>query len=152
MSDSAMSYPILLTLHLFAALIFIGTVFFEVLILESVRKHVPPAVMREVEQGIGKRARRLMPWVLLVLFSAGLGMVWVRYLPLLADPLASAFATLLSVKITLALSVLGHFFTAMYLLFRGRMNSTYFRRIHFSVFSHMVGIVLLAKGMFFLNW
>ncbi|MBP8171601.1 MAG: hypothetical protein KAX90_04865 [Pseudomonas sp.] len=147
-----MSYPILLTLHLFAALIFIGTVFFEVLILESVRKHVPPAVMREVEQGIGKRARRLMPWVLLVLFSAGLGMVWVRYLPLLADPLASAFATLLSVKITLALSVLGHFFTAMYLLFRGRMNSTYFRRIHFSVFSHMVGIVLLAKGMFFLNW
>ena len=78
MSDSAMSYPILLTLHLFAALIFIGTVFFEVLILESVRKHVPPAVMREVEQGIGKRARRLMPWVLLVLFSAGLGMVWVR--------------------------------------------------------------------------
>lgn len=147
-----MSYPILLTLHLFAALIFIGTVFFEVLILESVRKHVPPAVMREVEQGIGKRARRLMPWVLLVLFSAGLGMVWVRYLPLLADPLASAFATLLSVKITLALSVLGHFFTAMYLLFRGRMNSTYFRRIHLSVFSHMVGIVLLAKGMFFLNW
>ncbi len=152
MSDSAMSYPILLTLHLFAALIFIGTVFFEVLILESVRKHVPPAVMREVEQGIGKRARRLMPWVLLVLFSAGLGMVWVRYLPLLADPLASAFATLLSLKITLALSVLGHFFTAMYLLFRGRMNSTYFRRIHLSVFSHMVGIVLLAKGMFFLNW
>lgn len=152
MSDSAMSYPILLTLHLFAALIFIGTVFFEVLILESVRKHVPPAVMREVEQGIGKRARRLMPWVLLVLFSAGLGMVWVRYLPLLVDPLASAFATLLSLKITLALSVLGHFFTAMYLLFRGRMNSTYFRRIHLSVFSHMVGIVLLAKGMFFLNW
>lgn len=152
MSDSAMSYPILLTLHLFAALIFIGTVFFEVLILESVRKHVPPAVMREVEQGIGKRARRLMPWVLLVLFSAGLGMVWVRYLPLLADPLASAFATLLSLKITLALSVLGHFFTAMYLLFRGRMNSTYFRRIHLSVFSHMVGIVLLVKGMFFLNW
>jgi hypothetical protein len=40
----------------------------------------------------------------------------------------------------------------MYLLFRGRMNSTYFRRIHLSVFSHMVGIVLLVKGMFFLNW
>ena len=36
-----MIYPILLILHLFAALIFIGTVFFEVLVLESVRKHVP---------------------------------------------------------------------------------------------------------------
>ncbi|UUC48401.1 hypothetical protein NOX82_21185 [Pseudomonas citronellolis] len=147
-----MIYPILLTLHLFAALMFIGTVFFEVLILESVRKHVPAAVMRQVEQGIGKRARRLMPWVLLVLFSAGLGMVWTRYLPLLADPLASSFGTLLSLKILLALSVLGHFFSAMFLLHSGRMNSTYFRRIHLSVFSHMVGIVLLAKGMFYLSW
>jgi len=147
-----MIYPILLTLHLFAALMFIGTVFFEVLILESVRKHVPAAVMRQVEQSIGKRARRLMPWVLLVLFSAGLGMVWTRYLPLLADPLASSFGTLLSLKILLALSVLGHFFSAMFLLHSGRMNSMYFRRIHLSVFSHMVGIVLLAKGMFYLSW
>ncbi|WP_281686972.1 CopD family copper resistance protein [Pseudomonas citronellolis] len=147
-----MIYPILLTLHLFAALMFVGTVFFEVLILESVRKHVPAAVMRQVEQGIGKRARRLMPWVLLMLFGAGLGMVWTRYLPLLADPLASSFGTLLSLKILLALSVLGHFFSAMFLLHSGRMNSTYFRRIHLSVFSHMVGIVLLAKGMFYLSW
>lgn len=147
-----MIYPILLTLHLFAALMFVGTVFFEVLILESVRKHVPAAVMRQVEQGIGKRARRLMPWVLLALFGAGLGMVWTRYLPLLADPLASSFGTLLSLKILLALSVLGHFFSAMFLLHSGRMNSTYFRRIHLSVFSHMVGIVLLAKGMFYLSW
>lgn len=147
-----MIYPILLILHLFAALMFIGTVFFEVLIFESVRKYVPAAAMRQVEQGIGKRARRLMPWVLLVLFSAGLGMVWTRYLPLLADPLASSFGTLLSLKILLALSVLGHFFTAMLLLYSGRMNSTYFRRIHLSVFSHMVGIVLLAKGMFYLSW
>lgn len=147
-----MIYPILLTLHLFAALMFIGTVFFEVLIFEGVRKHVPAAVMRQVEQGIGKRARRLMPWVLLVLFGAGLGMVWTRYLPLLADPLASSFGTLLSLKILLALSVLGHFFSAMFLLHSGRMNSTYFRRIHLSVFSHMVGIVLLAKGMFYLSW
>ncbi|MCG8909856.1 hypothetical protein [Pseudomonas sp. DP-17] len=147
-----MIYPILLILHLFAALMFIGTVFFEVLIFESVRKYVPAAAMRQVEQGIGKCARRLMPWVLLVLFSAGLGMVWTRYLPLLADPLASSFGTLLSLKILLALSVLGHFFTAMLLLYSGRMNSTYFRRIHLSVFSHMVGIVLLAKGMFYLSW
>lgn len=147
-----MSYPILLTLHLFAALIFIGTVFFEVLIFASVRRHVPPAVMREVEQGVGRRVRRLIPWALLVLFSAGLGMVWVRYLPFLADPLASSFGTLLTLKITLALSVLGHFFTAMFLLFSGRMTAARSRRIHLSVFTHMVGIVLLAKGMFYLSW
>ena len=97
-----MIYPILLILHLFAALIFIGTVFFEVLVLESVRKHVPAEAMRLIEQGIGRRARQLMPWVLLALFGAGLGMLWLRYLPALAAPLASSFNTLLTLKVMLA--------------------------------------------------
>ena len=147
-----MSYPILHVVHLFAALIFIGAVFFEVLIMESVRKRLPAEVMRMVEEGVGRRGRQLMPWVLLVLFSAGLGMVSLRYLPALGNPSASSFGTLLTLKIILASSVLGHFFTAMFLFRTGRMNSRYFRFIHLSVFSHMVGIVLLAKGMFYLSW
>ena len=147
-----MIYPILLILHLFAALIFIGTVFFEVLVLESVRKHVPAEAMRLIEQGIGRRARQLMPWVLLALFGAGLGMLWLRYLPALAAPLASSFNTLLTLKLMLATSVLGHFFSAMWLFRSKRMTARYLRIIHVSLFAHMVGIVLLAKGMFYLNW
>lgn len=144
-----MGYPILLTLHLFAALIFIGTVFFEVLILESVLKKIPAKAMILVEQGIALRARKLMPWVLLTLFGAGLGMVWQRYLPLLVTPLASSFGTLLALKILLAISVLLHFLTAMFLLRSGRMNARYSRVIHISLFCHMVGIVILAKAMFY---
>ena len=144
-----MSYPILLTLHLFAALIFIGTVFFEVLILESVLKKIPAKAMILVERGIALRARKLMPWVLLTLFGAGLGMVWQRYLPLLATPLASSFGTLLALKILLAISVLGHFLAAMFLLKSGRMNARYSRVIHISLFCHMVAIVILAKAMFY---
>ena len=147
-----MIYPILLILHLFAALIFIGTVFFEVLVLESVRKHVPAEAMRLIEQGIGRRARQLMPWVLLALFGAGLGMLWLRYLPALAAPLASSFNTLLTLKLMLATSVLGHFFSAMWLFRSKRMTARYLRIIHLSLFAHMVGIVLLAKGMFYLSW
>ena len=147
-----MIYPTLLILHLFAALIFIGTVFFEVLVLESVRKRVPAEAMRLIEQGIGRRARQLMPWVLLALFGAGLGMLWLRYLPALAAPLASSFNSLLTLKIMLATSVLGHFFSAMWLFRSKRMTARYLRIIHVSLFAHMVGIVLLAKGMFYLNW
>lgn len=147
-----MSYGILLTVHLFAALIFIGTVFFEVLILESVRKQVPAEVMGQMERAIGRRARSLMPWVLLALFGAGLGMLWLRYLPALSAPLASSFNTLLSLKIILAVSVLGHFFGAMWLFRSGRMNGRYLRIIHLSLFAHMLGIVVLAKGMFYLSW
>ncbi|MCY1552738.1 hypothetical protein D9M68_891540 [compost metagenome] len=142
----------MLILHLFAALMFIGTVFFEVLILESVRKHVPAEAMGLIERGIGRRARQLMPWVLLVLFGAGIGMLWLRYLPALASPLASSFNTLLTLKVMLAASVLGHFFSAMWLFSSKRMNARYLRIIHLSLFCHMVGIVLLAKGMFYLSW
>ncbi|WP_434610570.1 CopD family copper resistance protein [Pseudomonas sp. R1-7] len=147
-----MTYPLFLTLHLFAALIFIGTVFFEVLFLESIRKQLPNKVMVLLEQGISRRARQLMPWVLLVLFGAGIAMVWLRYRTVLAAPLQSSFGILLGLKILLAMSVLGHFLWAMWLFRSGRMNGRYVQVIHTSVFLHMVAIVLLAKGMFFLTW
>ena len=146
-----MSYPVLLTLHLFAALIFIGTVFFEVLMLEGVRKQVPREAMRAVEQAIGRRARRIMPWVLLVLYGAGIGMAW-NYRAVLADPWSSGFGTLLTLKIVLAISVLGHFITAMTLGGTGKLRSRHFQIIHISVFCHVILIVFLAKAMFYLHW
>lgn len=145
-----MAYPILLILHLFAALVFVGTVFFEVLMLEGVRKRVPREAMRLLETAIAARARRVMPWVLLVLYGAGLGLAW-QHRAALAHPFASSFGLLLTLKIVLALSVFGHFLTAMSLQRRGRMNARAFKRIHLSVFCHMVGIVLLAKAMFYLH-
>ncbi|MCQ6254931.1 CopD family copper resistance protein [Pseudomonas sp. Q11] len=147
-----MSYPLFLTLHLFAALVFIGTVFFEVLFLESIRKQLPAKVMVLLEQGISRRARQLMPWVLLTLFGAGAAMVWLRYWAVLSSPLASSFGLLLGLKIVLACSVLGHFLWAMWLFKRARMNARYVQIIHTSVFVHLVAIVLLAKGMFYATW
>jgi len=147
-----MAYPLLLVLHLFAAILFVGTVFFEVLILESVHRHVPPRAMKAVEAALGRRLRQVMPWVILTLFGSGLGMLHLRYAPLLAAPWASSFATLLSFKLLLALSVLGHFIFAMYSFRVGRMTGQRSRRIHYSVFAHVVLIVLLAKGMFYLSW
>lgn len=146
-----MSYYLLLVIHLLCAFVFVGTVFFEVLILESVRKKVPKDVMARMEQGIGNRARSLMPWVLLALYGAGLGLAW-HYRAALSNPFSSPFGTLLLIKIVLATSVFGHFLAAMRLRKRGRLAGTYFRRIHLSVFLHMVAIVLLAKGMFHLSW
>ena len=79
-------------------------------------------------------------------------MVWLRYLPLLATPLASSFGTLLMLKILAAVSVLGHFLAAMILFKTGRMNARYVHFIHASVFCHMVLIVVLAKAMFHVAW
>jgi hypothetical protein len=146
-----MDHFALVTLHLFAAIMFVGTVFFEVLILEGIRKPVGRETMRMVELAIARRARRLMPFVILVLYLAGVSMAW-QYRETLAHPFASSFATLLWIKIILALSVLAHFITAMTLSGTGRLKSRHFKIIHLSVFCHVVLIVFLAKGMFYITW
>ncbi len=145
-----MHYFALVTLHLFAAIMFVGTVFFEVLILERIRKPVGRDCMRTVEIAIGARARRFMPFVIIVLYGAGIAMAW-QYRDALAHPFSSTFATLLSIKIVLAISVLGHFITAITASARGKLKSRHFQLIHYSVFTHMLGIVFLAKAMFYLN-
>ncbi|WP_323018535.1 hypothetical protein [Castellaniella sp.] len=144
-----MSHSVLVTLHLFAAIMFVGTVFFEVLILEGIRKPLGREAMRNVELAIGRRARRIMPFVMIVLFGAGLGMAW-QFRDALAQPFASHFATLLWIKIILAFSVLGHFIFAMTMSGTGRLKSRHFQIIHLSVFCHVVLIVFLAKAMFYL--
>lgn len=146
-----MNHFVLVTLHLFAAIMFVGTVFFEVLILEAIRKPVGREAMRLLEMEIGRRARRLMPFVIAVLYAAGVAMAW-QYRDDLARPLDSSFATLLTVKIGLALSVLVHFIAAVTLGARGKLKSRQVRFIHASVFLHVVPIVLLAKAMFYISW
>jgi hypothetical protein len=146
-----MSHFVLVTLHLFAAIMFVGTVFFEVIILEGIRKPVGRDAMRTVETAIGRRARRVMPFVMAVLYGAGIVMAW-QYRDDLAHPFESSFATLLSIKIVLALSVLVHFITAITLSARGKLKSRHFKLIHLSVFCHVVLIVFLAKAMFYIAW
>ncbi len=143
-----MTYGVLIILHLFAAIMFVGTVFFEVLILEGIRKPLGRETMRTVELNIARRARRLMPFVMLVLFGAGISMAW-QYRDALADPFGSRFALLLWIKIALAVSVLAHFITAMTLSGTGKLKSRHFQIIHLSVFCHVVLIVFLAKAMFY---
>ena len=146
-----MSYPLLLVLHLLAAIAFIGTVFFEVVMLEGVRRHLPRETMREVERAIGQRARAIVPWILLVLYLAGIGLAW-QHRAQLANPLGSSFGILLSLKIAQAVSVFVHFVTAMTLIRNKRMNARRSRRLHWSIFVHVLAIALLAKLMFHVQW
>ena len=146
-----MSHFLLVTLHLLAAIAFVGAVFFEVFVLEAVRGPVGREAMRRVESEVGRRLRRLMPFVLAVLYGAGITMAW-GYRGALAQPLGSSFATLLAIKILLAVSVLLHFITAVTLGARGRLRSRQVRFIHASVIVHVLLIVILAKAMFEVNW
>ena len=145
------TYPLLLILHLLAAFLFVGTVTFEVLFLEPVHKRLPPDVRRALSSQLAPRVRSVLPWSVVVLYLAGLGLAW-QYRGALAAPFASSFGILLSLKIALALSVLVHVATALTLARRQRLTGALSRRMHVSVFCHMVLIVVLAKAMFHVAW
>ncbi|WP_019340422.1 CopD family copper resistance protein [Stutzerimonas stutzeri] len=146
-----MSYSLLHVIHLLAAIFFIGTLFVEVAVLSRVRQQIEPELMQRVDKAVGARLRVVLHWVVLFVYGAGIGLAW-YHRQALADPFASSFATLLSLKILLAVGVFFTFGMVAMLLRSGRMTPTRYRRIHWAIFAQMVGIVLLAKGMFYLRW
>lgn len=142
-------YPFVHIVHLLCAVAFAGIVFFEVLILEGMRKPLGEQTMDAVETALVRRARKIMPFVVGILFLTGFTLGW-YHREVLRDPFGSWFGTLLTLKILLAFSVLAHFITAMLKALKGRMTAQRFRRTHISVALHMVAIVVLAKLMFYL--
>ncbi|MNF06666.1 hypothetical protein D3C80_2066670 [compost metagenome] len=86
--------------------------------------------------------------MVLVLYGAGIGLAW-HHRSALSQPLASSFASLLSLKIILALSIIGHYLLLAYWLNRQRLSEARARWIRCSILGHMLLIVVLAKAMFY---
>lgn len=116
-----MLYLLLKFVHLSAAAFFIGGVFFEVMILSGAARQLDEAPRAQLSKALGRRARQVMHWVVLALYGAGIGLAW-HYRAALAQPFASSFGTLLTLKICLALSILGHFLFVVFLIRTGRMT------------------------------
>ncbi|MDP2746679.1 CopD family copper resistance protein [Pseudomonas sp.] len=146
-----MSYSLLHVVHLLAAIAFIGTLFFEVIILAKVKPQLAPGSLTELEQALGRRTRTVLHWVVLLVYGAGFGLAW-QHRQALADPFSSSFATLLSLKVVLAVSLFFSFGLVAMLLRSGRMTPSLYRKLHWAVLAQMLGIVLLAKGMFYIHW
>lgn len=146
-----MYYAVLLILHLAAAVAFIGTLFYQVVIWRAATAGLPESSLTEVGARLSAVTRKVLHWVVMVLYGAGIGLAW-NYRGLLADPLGSAFATLLTLKIVLALSIVGHYLAIALLLRRGRLTARRNRLLHLAVLLQMVMIIVLAKGMFHFSW
>ena len=146
-----MSYSLLHVLPLLGAIAFIGTLFFEVIILAKVKPQLAPGALTTLEQALGRRPRTVLHWVVLLVYGAGFGLAW-YHRQALADPFASSFATLLSLKILLAVSLFFSLGLVAILLRSGRRSRSLYRKLHWAVLAQMLGIVLLAKGMFYIQW
>lgn len=146
-----MYYAVLLILHLAAAVAFIGTLFYQVVIWRAATRTLPEASLQEVSARLSAVTRKVLHWVVLVLYGAGIGLAW-NYRGQLADPLGSPFATLLTLKILLALSIVGHYIAIALLLRRGHLTPRRNRLLHLAVLLQMLLIIVLAKGMFHFSW
>lgn len=146
-----MSYSLLHVVHLLAAIFFIGALFVEVAVLHRVRQQLPATLMQEVDRAVGARLRVVLHWVVAFVYGAGIGLAW-YHRQSLAAPFASSFATLLTLKIVLAVGVFLTFGMVAMLLRSGRMTAQRYRLIHWAIFLQMVAIVILAKVMFYLHW
>ena len=91
-------YPFLLVTHLLAAIAFIGTLFFEVVIWHRARQQLADTAQSTADQAIAVRSRKVLHGVVLLLYGAGVGLAW-QYRGALSQPLASSFGMLLSLKI-----------------------------------------------------
>ncbi|BEG57119.1 hypothetical protein NHP21005_08070 [Helicobacter sp. NHP21005] len=72
-------YPYVLIIHLFSAVIFLGYLFFDVVILPNVKKLYGDEIANKAEQGIGQRAVKIMPICVLLLLITG-GMMVSQYI------------------------------------------------------------------------
>lgn len=143
-----MMYGIVLVTHLLAAIAFIGTLFFEVFIWHAARRPLAQDAREAADQAIAKRSRHVLHGVVLVLYSAGIGLAW-QHRGALSQPLSNSFGLLLSLKVLLALSIIGHYLLLAYWLTQGRLSPGRACWLRRSIFGHMVLIVVLAKGMFY---
>lgn len=144
----AVWYPWIVLLHLSCAIVFVGAVAFEVLVVESLHKHFDRATMQRIEQAVMARVRRSMPVVVIMLFVSGGVLFDIR-----CDGFScvdSRFGNLLLLKVLLAFGVLGVFVNAMWAMRREKMGICRFRHTHRVVLGLMIGIVFLAKTMFYL--
>ncbi|HET7161997.1 MAG TPA: hypothetical protein VFI32_04940 [Rhodanobacteraceae bacterium] len=139
-------YPWILLLHLSCAIIFVGAVAFEVLVIEGLRTAFDTSAMHEIEQAIMGRARKFMPIVVALLFLSGFWLFDFRCNGF--QCVATLSGKLLLAKVVLAFAVLGVFAQTIWTSTRGRMDVCRFRHTHRIVLAMMVGIVVIAKLMF----
>ncbi len=142
-------YGLFVTLHLLCAITFVGAVFFEVLVIEPLEKILPADESRRLASAIPARVRTFMPVVVAILFLTGGAMFWIQFSSR-PDFFQTRFGFLLTAKVSLTFIVLGVFVGAIRASMKGTMDPCRFRYTHRVVAALMLGIVLLAKGMYYL--
>lgn len=136
-------YPFFLIVHLFCAIIFVGYLFFDVVILTKIKTKTDS---QKTLDAISQKITRFMPFVVLMLFITG-GAMAGKYF---AQPLESMLQKLLLIKICLAALIFIFVVFSLSCHFIFKCKNPLGKFIHPIVFVLCILIITLAKFMFYL--
>ena len=140
-------YPYAQIVHLFCAIIFVGYLFFDVVILKAASKKMPPELAQKAKQAIGSVAVKIMPICVLLLVLTG-GMMMSNWV---GSKAGGYFETNLQIafmiKFCLAMVIVAAVIVNLSCKFIFKRPSP-LANIHPIALTLAVAIVLLAKVMF----
>lgn len=140
-------YPYFLTIHLACAIIFLGYIFTDVVLLSPLRRILGDEVADRVFSAISRRGVKIMPLCVALLVISGGAMIS-RYVGGDKGYFESSLQILLCLKALLALCIVAMVVVSLSCKFLGLKNPLA-RVIHPIALILGAGIVLLAKAAFY---
>ena len=142
-------YSIVLIVHLFSAIFFLGFVFTDVVVLPVLNKKFDAATVMEIKNTISGRARAIFPITVLILVLSG-GFMFSKHINSTIGFTGSSLQLLLIMKFLIALVIVaGIIYSLTCKLFKKQPNPI-MQKFHTYVLVMGIVIVVLAKLMFIL--
>ncbi|MBN2895857.1 MAG: hypothetical protein JXK05_08230 [Campylobacterales bacterium] len=160
-----MEHQILVLLHLIGAILFVGAIALEVIVLEPIKKHISIETFQMVEFYLFRRIKRTYWPAVMMIYMSGFYMygTYVEAYGGMGALLESRFGQLLTLKMLFAIALLGIFATAPFAFMTKQpsplkhffiITGSYqefridrFEIIHYAALSFGLLIVILAKVM-----
>lgn len=141
-------YPYFLVVHVICAIIFLGYIFSDVVLLTPIRKAVGDEVADKVFSVISKRGTKIMPLCVLLLVLSG-GAMMSRWLNSDIGFFNTKLQILLSIKIALALAIVAMVAVSLSFKFIIKRKNPLAKIIHPLALILGFFIVVLAKLAFY---
>lgn len=144
-----MLYPYFLTIHLICAIIFLGFIFVDVVLLTPIRKILGDEFANQMWSVISKRGSKIMPFCLLVLVLSGGAMIS-RYIGSEIGYWNTTLQQLLVIKAFLALLIFFAVLVSLTFHYLLKKSNPLAKIIHPLALILGLFIVILAKFAFYL--
>jgi len=144
-----MSYTIVLTIHLFCAVIFIGFVFADVVVLPAMKKVLNEEEHQKVINAISNRARAIFPASVLILILSG-GFMLSKYINSELGAFNTNLQLLLILKVVIALIIVSGILYSLSRKVFKKQPHPIMKHFHKFVLVCGIVIIILAKFMFIL--